>query len=146
MKRRDVLRLGASAALGWSTTSALKACRRLSPSSSVPLSIEETRGLESASRRGTDAYHFLKDVGQGFSGTTVRLITEDSPGANVAWELVQEEFIPLTGIDVQWEGNFFPGLKNQLTPKYPEKWQSLLVLKPLPCVQRAHVVSAKFQV
>ncbi|MBP0028627.1 hypothetical protein [Roseofilum sp. Guam] len=57
----------------------MKACRRLSPSSSVPLSIEETRGLESASRRGTDVYHFLKDVGQGFSGTTVRLITEDSP-------------------------------------------------------------------
>ncbi|MBP0035782.1 MAG: extracellular solute-binding protein [Roseofilum sp. Belize BBD 4] len=103
MKRRDILRWGTSAALGWSATSALTACRRFSPSSSIPLSIEETRGLESPSVIGTDAYHFLKDVGQGFSGTTVRLITEDSPGANVAWEFVQEEFIPLTGIDVQWD-------------------------------------------
>ncbi|RQH21121.1 extracellular solute-binding protein [Okeania hirsuta] len=103
MKRRDVLRLGTSAALGWSATYALKACSRFSSSSSVKLSLEETRGSESASVIGTDAYHFLKDVAKTFSGMTLRLITEDVPSAQVAWELVQKEFIPLTGIKVQWE-------------------------------------------
>ncbi|MDJ1182873.1 ABC transporter substrate-binding protein [Roseofilum casamattae] len=107
MKRRDILRLGTSAAFGWGATSVLNACGRFATSSSsissVPLSIEEIRGMESASVIGTDAYHFLKDVGQTFSGTTLRLITENSASAQAAWELVQEEFIPLTGIDVQWD-------------------------------------------
>ncbi|MBP0028236.1 ABC transporter substrate-binding protein [Roseofilum sp. Guam] len=103
MKRRDVLRWGTLAALGWSATSALKACRRLSQSSLLQLSLEETRGLESAGVIGTDAYYFLKDVGKTFSGTTLRLIIEDVPATKAARELMQDEFTTLTGIDVQWD-------------------------------------------
>ena len=107
MQRRDLLRLGTSAAFGWSAASALNACKSLAPASSsvssMQLSIAQTRGIESASVLGSDAYHFLKNAGKTFSGTSLRLITEDSPGANVSWELVREEFIPLTGIDVQWD-------------------------------------------
>jgi len=103
MKRRDVLRWGTSAALGWGATYALNACRHLSPPSTVKLSLEATRGSQSASVVGTDAYHFLKDVGKTFSGTTLRLVIEDVPGVRVARQLMQTEFTPLTGIDVQWD-------------------------------------------
>jgi len=103
MKRRDLLRFGTLATLGYSASAALNSCNRLFPNSSVQLSFEGTLGSESASVVGTDAYHFLKDVGKTFSGTTLRLITEDVPGVRVARELTQKEFIPLTGIDVQWD-------------------------------------------
>ena len=103
MKRRKILRLGASAALGWTAASTLNACRRTSSPISPQLTLETTRGAESASVVGTDAHHFLKDVGQKFSGTTIRVITEDVPSPKAALELVEQEFTPLTGIEVEWD-------------------------------------------
>jgi multiple sugar transport system substrate-binding protein len=46
---------------------------------------------------------WLRDVGGGFRGTSVRMVTETTPPSVVIKQLAQSEFTPLTGIDVQIE-------------------------------------------
>lgn len=52
---------------------------------------------------GTDQQAFLKDVGQGFSGRTIRVVSELTPPAQATKKLMVAEFTPLTGIRVEWE-------------------------------------------
>lgn len=51
----------------------------------------------------SDQYHFLKDVGGGFSSTKLRVVSENTPAARVTKNLIEKEFTPLTGISVEWE-------------------------------------------
>jgi len=51
----------------------------------------------------TEQHRFLKEVGQRFKGTRLIIVGEDCPPALATIQLLQEEFVPLTGIEVQWE-------------------------------------------
>ena len=46
---------------------------------------------------------WLREVGGGFRGSTVRMVTETTPPSVVINQLAHKEFTPLTGIDVQIE-------------------------------------------
>jgi multiple sugar transport system substrate-binding protein len=65
--------------------------------------ILETVGPESASEPQSDQQRFLKSMRRPFAGTTLRIITEDTPPSAATRELMKQEFIPLTGINVEWD-------------------------------------------
>jgi multiple sugar transport system substrate-binding protein len=46
---------------------------------------------------------FLTDVGSQFKGTTITVVTENTPPGAAISTLLQEQFSPLTGITVAWE-------------------------------------------
>jgi multiple sugar transport system substrate-binding protein len=50
-----------------------------------------------------DVTTFLTDVGGQFKGTTIKVVTEDTPPGAAIRTLMAEQFIPLTGINVEWE-------------------------------------------
>ena len=50
-----------------------------------------------------DVTNYLTDVGGQFKGTTIRVVTEDTPPGAAIRTLMEEQFIPLTGINVEWE-------------------------------------------
>ena len=58
---------------------------------------------DSAMIPGTDAHAFLTEISKGFSGKKIRIVTEDTPPSKATRQLVQKEFTPLTGIEVDWE-------------------------------------------
>lgn len=101
MSRRQFLRLCAKAGFGFSSLYFLGAC---SPSRTpTPEEVAATMGPESAGEPRTDQQRFLKEVGGAFAGTTLRIVGEDTPPSKATSEIMQEEFIPLTGINVEWE-------------------------------------------
>ena len=61
------------------------------------------RNLVQASPVPTDVISYLTDVGGQFKGTTIKVITEDTPPGAAIRALMEEQFIPLTGINVEWE-------------------------------------------
>jgi multiple sugar transport system substrate-binding protein len=50
-----------------------------------------------------DVTKFLTDVGGQFRGTTIKVVTEDTPPGTAIRALMEEQFIPVTGINVEWE-------------------------------------------
>jgi multiple sugar transport system substrate-binding protein len=46
---------------------------------------------------------WLRDVGRGFRGASVRLVSEMTPPSLIIRQLAEQEFTPLTGIEVQFE-------------------------------------------
>ncbi len=50
-----------------------------------------------------DVTRFLTDVGGQFRGTTIKVVTEDTPPGVAIRTLMEEQFVPVTGIDVDWE-------------------------------------------
>ena len=50
-----------------------------------------------------DVTTFLTEVGGQFKGTTIKVVTENTPPGTVISTLMKEQFIPLTGINVEWE-------------------------------------------
>jgi hypothetical protein len=52
---------------------------------------------------GSQQRAFLKDVGRAYQGTTLGVISEDTPASKVTRQLIEEEFTALTGIKVEWE-------------------------------------------
>ena len=62
-----------------------------------------TAGAQSAIEPRSDQQRFLKDVGRTFSGRTLHVLSEDTPPSAATRELMKQEFIPLTGINVEWE-------------------------------------------
>ncbi len=50
-----------------------------------------------------DVTRFLTDVGGQFTGTTIRVVTENTPPGAAIRTLMEEQFIPVTGINVEWE-------------------------------------------
>ncbi len=94
LSRRDLLKyVGAGGvALGAGRSSAVQAMA--SPAAA---------SVHQASPVPADVTSFLSDVGRQFEGTTIRVVTEDTPPGNAIRTLMQEQFVPLTGIDVDWQ-------------------------------------------
>lgn len=63
----------------------------------------ETTGPQSAILPRTDQYKFLTEMGRQFAGTTLRIVSEDTPPSKATLQLIAEEFAPLTNIKVEWE-------------------------------------------
>lgn len=53
-----------------------------------------------AERSVTD---WLRDVGRPLRGTTVKVVSEATPPSRAIYSLAQQEFMPATGINIQWE-------------------------------------------
>lgn len=99
--RRQFLRLCARAGFGFSSLFFLGSC---SPARTpTPEEVASTMGPQSAGQPRTDQRAFLQDVGSAFAGTTLHIVSEDTPPSKATREIMQEEFIPLTGIEVVWE-------------------------------------------
>lgn len=56
----------------------------------------------SARVQGTQANRFLRDCQGPFAGTKLRILTEGTPPSLACRRLVELEFSPLTGIEVEW--------------------------------------------
>jgi multiple sugar transport system substrate-binding protein len=65
--------------------------------------VQATVGPTSAAVPGTAQQQFLREVGGGYRGTTLKVVSESTPPSRAIFELAKAEFMPLTGIDVQWE-------------------------------------------
>ena len=65
----------------------------------------DTLGPQSASLTVTDQHKFPAEMGRRLAGTTLRIVTEDTLPANAIKKLLVEEFIPVTGIMVEWESH-----------------------------------------
>ncbi len=106
LSRRDFLRVCAQAGIGFSTIGLLQSCGK-APQTNAPApdaaAVAESAGPASASKSTSDAAKFLKDVGSQFKGTTLRVLTETTPPSRAIREIMKQEFIPLTGINVEWQ-------------------------------------------
>lgn len=100
LSRRRFLQLCAAAGLGMGGL--LTACRREAPVLSGK-AIAATVGPQSAVTSGSDQKAFLRDVGRSMQGTTLHVVSEDTPPCKVIRGLMLQEFEPLTGIHVEWE-------------------------------------------
>ncbi|WP_167590381.1 ABC transporter substrate-binding protein [Oceanidesulfovibrio indonesiensis] len=71
---------------------------------SMPLRAFGQLSLSSyVSRMTEDQRRFLGEAGRRYSGTTLRLITEDTPPSRAYRDIALREFPALTGIGVSWE-------------------------------------------
>lgn len=102
MSRRKFLSCCAAAGISFSSPYFLCGC---SPEQDRKSSKEDESSInrQSASRQGSDQYHFLQEVGKHFTGTKLRVVSEDTPSSKATKELITKEFTPLTGITVDWE-------------------------------------------
>ncbi len=103
LMRREFLRLCARAGFGFGALGAASAFARprlLPPDNGAIL---RTAGPQSAIEAHTDQQKFLKDVGRTFAGTTLHVLTEDTPPCVATRQIMRQEFTPLTGINVEWE-------------------------------------------
>lgn len=98
MKRRDFIRFAGLAGFGFSSARFLSGCR---PSNPQALSLSELSN--SIDLMSDDQHQFLKDVGRAFKGTKLRIITETTPPCQAIWKVAQEYFVPLTGIEIEWD-------------------------------------------
>jgi multiple sugar transport system substrate-binding protein len=109
ISRREFFRICAMAGLSFSTVGLMAACGQAPRSTAQPTAaptaaqIAATAGPASASEASSDAAKFLKDVGSKFKGTTIRVVSESTPPSRAISEIMKQEFIPLTGINVEWE-------------------------------------------
>jgi multiple sugar transport system substrate-binding protein len=101
ISRREFLKLSALTGFSFSSLYFLGGCAR-SPVI-TPEQIKATEGPASAGVSGTPQQQFLKEVGGSFKGTTIRIVSESTPPSRAINEIAQTEFIPLTGIKVEWE-------------------------------------------
>jgi multiple sugar transport system substrate-binding protein len=102
INRREFIRRAALAGFGLSSMRYLSACAPSAVASSRPHAAAILASA-SAPAATNDAHHFLKQVGSKFAGTTIRLVSEATPSSRAIHRLMHEEFIPLTGINVEWE-------------------------------------------
>jgi len=101
ISRRQFLKRCAEAGFYFSSPYFLSGCDQPPPPRSID--VKKSLGPNSAEIGGTDQQAFLKDVGHAYSGTTIRVISELTPPSQATKELMKAEFIPLTGINVEWE-------------------------------------------
>jgi multiple sugar transport system substrate-binding protein len=101
--RKDFLRLCARVGIGIAgfRHAGGRAARAGSPPTATQ--IRDTAGPKSAIDPSTRQQQFLRDVGKAFAGKTLRVVTEDTPPSKATREIMRQEFMPLTGIDVIWE-------------------------------------------
>lgn len=102
IKRRDFLQLCARAGFAFGLYGAAMPLR---PALAAPTSenILQTSGPDSAIEPSSDQQKFLRDVGKTFAGTTLHVVSEDTPPSAATRELMKLEFTALTGINVEWE-------------------------------------------
>src|SRR5581483_2811305 len=55
------------------------------------------------SRDLTAQQRFLKEVGGQFKGTRIRIVSENTAPTLIISKMMKQEFMPLTGIEVDWE-------------------------------------------
>jgi len=102
LTRREFLRLCAKAGLALGFCCAGASVR---PAAAAPTQeqILGTLGPDSAMEPHSDQQRFLRSMRQPFAGTTLHILTEDTPPSVATRELMKQEFVPLTGINVEWE-------------------------------------------
>ncbi len=101
--RRTFLKLCTAAGLAFTSPSFLTGCSKGPSEKPAEKPADDKFGPQSAFLPETDQHKFLAEMGRRFSGTTLRIVTEDTPPANATKKLLFEEFIPATGIKVEWE-------------------------------------------
>lgn len=101
--RREFLRECGLWGLGCSALGLISGCRRSAEPRPRSLDVASTIGPRSAGDPRTEQHRFLRDVGRAFAGTKLRVVGEDTSPTKATIELMKQEFIPLTGIDVTWE-------------------------------------------
>ncbi len=97
--RRDFLQLCAMAGFGFSSPHFLLG--KNNGAISTKTSGLPSNWADSLSSPAQQA--FLKDVGKHFRGTRLRIVTEDTPPSRATKAIMEKEFIPLTGIEVEWD-------------------------------------------
>lgn len=100
--RRTFLKYCAAAGLTFTSPYFLTGCTDNATDKPAPKKID-VLGPQSAITAGTDQHKFLAEMGTRFSGTTLHVVSEDTPPANAVKQLLAEEFTPVTGIRVEWE-------------------------------------------
>jgi multiple sugar transport system substrate-binding protein len=101
--RREFLRRSAQAGFGFTSLYFLAGCAPKTSPVPTAARVQATVGPASAVVAGTPQQQFLKEVGGRYRGTTLKVVTESTPPSRAIFELAKAEFMPLTGIDVQWE-------------------------------------------
>ncbi len=62
-----------------------------------------TAAAKPSYQMSSDMEAWLSDVGSQFAGTTIRISSESTTPSQITNQLAQETFVPLTGINVEWE-------------------------------------------
>ncbi len=98
MSRRDFIRFAGLTGFGFSSARFLSGCRPSSQTSLIQATVPNTIELIADEQQ-----QFLKDIGKALKGKTLRIITEDTPSCQAISKIAQEQFVPLTGIQVEWD-------------------------------------------
>jgi multiple sugar transport system substrate-binding protein len=100
--RADFLRVCGNAGIGLTGLSLSKPRRVNAGTPTIP-QIRSTADASSAIEPSSDQQKFLRDVGRAFARQTVHVVTEDTPPSLATREIMKQEFMPHTGIHVEWE-------------------------------------------
>jgi multiple sugar transport system substrate-binding protein len=103
MSRRQFIRSCAEAGFSLTSLYFLSSCKQEKPQIPDSKKIGLSAGPQSAIESASDQSHFLKEIGRKFPGTTLRVISEDTPPSRAISQMLKDEFIALTGIHVEWE-------------------------------------------
>ncbi|MFN3979426.1 MAG: ABC transporter substrate-binding protein, partial [Caldilinea sp.] len=103
MSRREFIRAAALAGFGITSMRYLSGCAAPTAPAPSAAQVAATVGPQSAVEPTSDVGKWLRDVGGQFRGTTLRVVSESTPPSRAISQIMQEEFIPLTGINVEWE-------------------------------------------
>jgi multiple sugar transport system substrate-binding protein len=103
LTRREFLRIcaGAGMGLGGLCLPSVRAQTLKPPPTAAR--VASTMGPASAAEPRTDQQKFLRDIRKSFGGTTLHVLSEDTPPSVATREIMKQEFMPLTGIRVEWE-------------------------------------------
>lgn len=101
LHRRDFIRTALLAGFGACLPS-LTGCRRPSVEPPGPRQLAGTLGSDSVAEK-RECRQFLEEMGRRFAGTRLRIISEDTPPSIVTRQIMLDEFIPATGIEVEWD-------------------------------------------
>jgi hypothetical protein len=94
LRRRQFLRLCASAGMGLSSFYLPSARAQTLKTPPTAARVAGTTGPGSAAEPLTDQQKLLSDMGESFGGTTLRVLSEDTPPSVATREIMKHEFIP----------------------------------------------------
>ncbi len=101
VNRREFIRNALLAGFGACLPS-LSGCRRPLIGPPGQKQILDTLGPESVAEKQV-CRQFLEEMGRRFKGTRLRIISENTPPSVVTRQIMLDEFIPATGMDVEWD-------------------------------------------
>ena len=99
--RRQFIRAVGQAGFGIASAAYLSGCRAATPVAEKPAG--NAGGVSAESGIRASQQRFLTEVGGRFKGTRIRIVSEDTAPGLIISRMMQQEFTPLTGIDVDWE-------------------------------------------